>query len=70
MPCKDGFHAVLRIRIRDPVPFFDPREPGPGMGKNQDPGSVTTKPKAKTIFCVKILKVFDADPGWKNSDPV
>jgi hypothetical protein len=22
-----------------------------------------------TIFWVKILKFFDADPGWKNSDP-
>jgi hypothetical protein len=23
----------------------------------------------ETIFWVKILKFFDADPGWKNSDP-
>ena len=23
----------------------------------------------KTIFWVKILKFFVADPGWKNSDP-
>jgi hypothetical protein len=22
----------------------------------------------ETIFWVKILKFFDADPGWKNSD--
>ncbi len=29
-------HAVLRIRIRDPVPFW-PRDPGSGMGKKQDP---------------------------------
>ncbi len=28
----------LRIRIRDPVPFW-PLDPGSGMGKNQDPGS-------------------------------
>jgi hypothetical protein len=24
----------------------------------------------ETLFWVKILKFFDADPGWKNSDPV
>jgi hypothetical protein len=23
----------------------------------------------ETIFLVKILRFFDADPGWKNSDP-
>ncbi len=25
--------------------------------------------RLKTIFWVKILKFFDVDPGWKNSDP-
>jgi hypothetical protein len=29
-------YPVLRIRIRDPVPF-DPLDPGAGMGINQDP---------------------------------
>jgi hypothetical protein len=23
----------------------------------------------ETIIWVKLLKFFDADPGWKNSDP-
>ncbi len=62
--CKIIFKAVLRIRIRDPVPFW-PLDPG--WVKNQDPGYIW----------VKILKVFDADAGrkkirirdGKNSDP-
>jgi hypothetical protein len=29
------------------------------MGKNQDPS-------LETIFWVKILKIFDTDPGWKK----
>jgi hypothetical protein len=62
---------VLRIQIRDPVPFFDPwiRDLGSGMGKkNQDPDPGRTVPDLtseglETIFCVKILfKFFYADP--------
>ncbi len=45
--------AVLRIRIRDPVPFW-PLDVGSGMGKNQS---------LETIFLVKMLKYFGADPG-------
>jgi hypothetical protein len=55
--------------IRDPVPFL-PLDPGSGMGKNQDPdpGSGMNNPdhiseSMETIFWVKILKFFDADPG-------
>jgi hypothetical protein len=33
----------------------------PGMGKNQD-----ISYSLETFFWVKILKFFDADPGWKN----
>jgi hypothetical protein len=71
---------VLRIRIRDPVPFW-PLNPGPGMGKNQDlyPGSASgmSNPdhfseSAETIFWVKIrvnslMRIRDL--RWKNSDP-
>jgi hypothetical protein len=49
------------------------------MGKNQNPGSGDgmNNPdhifeSLKTIFGVKILQIFDADPGirdGKNSDP-
>jgi hypothetical protein len=54
---------VLRIRIRDPVPFR-PLDLGSGIGKKQDPdpgsGSGTNIPdhiseSIKTIFWVKIL---------------
>jgi hypothetical protein len=76
--------------VADPVPFW-PLAPGSGMGKNQDqdPGSGSgmntldhISESLETIFCVKILKFFDAnadadpesgnlltldpDPGWKK----
>jgi hypothetical protein len=62
--------VVVRIRIREPL---DPRDPG--WVKNQDPdpgsGSGMNNPdriteSLETIFWVKILKFFDADPGWKK----
>ncbi len=66
------FFSVLRIRIRDPVPFW-PLEPGSGMGKKLGSGSGirdlgwTTRiifPRAyKPFLWVKILEFFDADPG-------
>jgi hypothetical protein len=31
---------------------------------DEQPGSYFRE--LKTIFCVKILKFFDADPGWKK----
>jgi hypothetical protein len=44
------------------------------MGKKSGPGSEMNKPdhiseSLETIFLVKIIKFFDADPGRKNSDP-
>jgi hypothetical protein len=73
---------VLRIRIRC---LFDPWIRDPGWVKNQDPdprsGSAMNNPdqSLETIFWVKILKFFDAnpdpgsgifltmDPEWKKS---
>jgi hypothetical protein len=62
---------VLRIRIRDPVPFL-PLDPGWVESQHPDPGSGMNNPdhiclSLETIFLVffwvKILKFFDADPG-------
>jgi hypothetical protein len=44
------------------------------MGKKSGSGSGMNNPdhiseSLKTIFGVKILKFFDVDLGWKNSDP-
>ncbi len=55
----------------DPGPFW-PLDPGWVKSKDPDPGWTTRImfPRAhKPFFWVKILKLFDADPGWKNSDP-
>jgi hypothetical protein len=78
---------VLRIRIRDPGSgircLFDPwiRDPGCVKSQDLDPGygSGMENPdhiseSLETIFWVKILKFFDADPEsriWdgKNLDP-
>jgi hypothetical protein len=55
--------------------LFDPWIRDPGKVKNQDPdpgsGSMMNNPShfsesGETIFWVKILKFFDADPGWKK----
>ena len=50
---------MLRIRIRDWVPFW-PLDPGSGMGESQhpDPGS-----GMNNLVGVKILKFFNEDPG-------
>jgi hypothetical protein len=58
---------VLRIRIRDLVPF-NPLYPGSGMGQKSGSGSGMNNPdhiseSLKTIFCVKKPKFFDADLG-------
>ncbi len=73
--------TVLRIRIRDPMPFW-PLDPGSGRGKkikirirDEHPGSYFRE--LKTIFWgLEILKLFYADlesfwpwiwdPGWKK----
>jgi hypothetical protein len=44
------------------------------MGKKSGSGSGMNNPNhisesLETIFWVKTLKFFYADPGWKNSDP-
>jgi hypothetical protein len=56
--------------------LFDPWIRDPGWVKNldSDPGSGMNNPdliseRLETIFWIKILQFFDADPGWKNSDP-
>ncbi len=48
--------------------LFDPLDPGSGMGKNSGSGSGMLNPdhnseSLETIFLVKILKFFYADPG-------
>ncbi len=67
-----GIQAVLRIRIRDPVPFW-PLDPGSGKGKKSWSGSGMNNPdhnlqSLETIFLglQKILKFFDTDSGWKK----
>jgi hypothetical protein len=62
--------AVLRIRIRYPVPFYT-LGPGSGMGKKSGSGSEMNNPdhiseSLKNNSWVKILKFFDADPGQKK----
>jgi hypothetical protein len=57
---------VLRIRSRDPGSgaFLTL-----GWEKNQDPDPeqrIHISDSLETIFWVKILKFFDADPGWKE----
>jgi hypothetical protein len=65
--------AVLRIGIRDPVPFL-PLDPGSGMGRksgsgsgirDEQPGSYFPELRNSFFgfFGVKILKFFDVDPG-------
>ncbi len=59
---------VLRIRIRDPVPFLTP---GSGMGKKSGSGSGMNNPypiseNLETNFRVKIIKFFYVDPGSKK----
>ncbi len=56
--------------------LFDPwiRDPGSGMSKKSEAGSGMNNPdhiseSLETTFGVKILKFFDADPGWENLDP-
>ncbi len=59
---REDKKPVLRIRIRDPVPFR-PRDPGWVKNQDPDPGSGS----GMNIFWVKIIKFFyadaDADPG-------
>ncbi len=61
--------TVLRIWIRNPVPFLTP---GARMGKKSGTGSGMNKMdhipirELRKNFWVKILKFFDADPGWKK----
>jgi hypothetical protein len=55
------------IRIQDLVTFLS-LDTGSGMGKKSGSGSGMNNPdhiseSLETIFWVKILKFFDADPG-------
>jgi hypothetical protein len=65
---------LISARSVDPDPasgirwLFDPWIRDPGWVKNQDPGSGMNIPdliskSSETILWVKILKLFDADPG-------
>ncbi len=71
--CFIHFFAVLRIRIREAGDFLTP---GSGKGKKStsgsgirirydQPGSYFLELR-NPFFGVKILKFFDADPGWKK----
>ncbi len=58
---------MLRIRIRDPVPYL-PRDPGWLKNQDADPGSTAR-------FCASKAPEFDfimvADPAFhSNADPV
>ncbi len=64
------FFVVLRNRIRDPVLFLAPgsgiriRDPDPGSGINISDHFSESLEKQ---FCgLKILKLFDADPGIRD----
>ncbi len=50
----------MRIRIQGWVKNRDPIRI-----RDEQPGLYFRELK-KNIFCVKILKVFDVDPGWKK----
>ncbi len=67
---------MLRIRIRDWVPFW-PLDPGSGMGESQHPGSGINNPdhfflSLETIFLLFLgLKHWNSlmrirDPGWRQ----
>jgi hypothetical protein len=66
---------MLRIQIRDPVPFQSV-DPGSGMEKNPEPGSSDLIfENLVSVFWVKILKFCDAnrsrirDRENRNRDP-
>jgi hypothetical protein len=76
--CLVSYFTVLRIRIRDPVPF-DPwiRDPGWVESQHPDPGSGMNNPdhifqSLETIFFVFLgLKYLNTlmrirDPGWEK----
>jgi hypothetical protein len=66
-PWNTLLYTVLRIRIRDPVPFW-PLYPGSGMN---NPDHISES--LETNFWVKILKLFDADPGsriWSGMEKI
>jgi hypothetical protein len=60
--------TVLRIRDSGCGAFFLPLDPGSGMGKKSGSNADHISKSLETIFWVKILKFFDADPEGKNSD--
>ena len=56
--------SVLRIRTRDPLPFR-PRE-GSGMDIKSGMNNPDHISESLKNFWVKMLKLFDEDPGWKQ----
>jgi hypothetical protein len=63
-------HSTKTAKILDYSSVADP-DPGSGMGKKSGSGSGMNNPdhiseSLETIFWVRILKFFDADPGWKK----
>ncbi len=63
-----GTKPVLRIRIRDPVPFLPP---GSGMGKKSGSRSGMNNPdhiseSLETVFWVNSFMRI-RDPGWSNT---
>jgi hypothetical protein len=63
-----GSGAFFNLWIQDPgwVKSKDP-DPGSGIWEEQ-PGSYFLELR-NHIFGVKILEFYDADLGWRNSDP-
>ncbi len=58
----------MRIRVPGSGDFLTN---GSGMGNKFGSGSGMINPNhsSESLVEIKILKFFDADPGWKNSDP-
>jgi hypothetical protein len=53
-----------RIRLLNRYPHKKIQDPDPGSGSRMN--TVHISASLKTIFWVKILKFFDAYPGWKK----
>jgi hypothetical protein len=62
--CGSGIRCLFDPWIRD-TGWVKNHDPDPGSGMNNKDHIC----EHRKFFWFKILKFFDADPGWKNSDP-
>jgi hypothetical protein len=63
--CGSGIRCLINPCIRD-LGFEIGKKSGSGSGMNKQDH---ISDSLETVFWVNILKFFDADPGWKSSDP-